>query len=296
MRIIVAGGTGFIGRVLVRGLIEDGHQVVMLCRPRSKADTRTMPGIEIAAADSENPIPSDFDGDAIINLVGIIREFPSRGITFQRSHFLVTRNLVDLAKRVRIPRFLQMSALGVKPEVATGYLKTKYAAEVCVRDSGLNWTIFRPSIVIGQGGGLFELLTKMIKQLPVVPVVGDGQYKVQPVNIDDVIAGFRKSLGNERASGKIFEFGGPEIMTYDKMLDELGSAIGHPKVRKWHQPLWMVRLMAALLGRFPWFPLTIDQITMLLENNYTDDRSYYQTFGIEPRSIRDGLKVSSEGI
>ncbi len=295
MKVIVAGATGFIGKVLVRGLIEDGHQVVIIRRRKSTAEIEATPGTEIATADPENPIPSDLDGDAIINLVGVLREFPSKGITFQGTHFIVSKNLIDHAKRKKIPRFLYMSALGVKPDATTGYMKTKYAAERYLRDSGLNWTIFRPSIVIGPGGGLFELLTNMIKHLPFVPVVGDGQYKMQPVYIADVSAGFRKSLGNEKSYEKIIEFGGAEIMTYDRMLDEIGEAIGHPKVRKWHQPLWMVRPMAALFGRFRWFPLTTDQITMLLENNYTEDRSFYQIFGIAPRSIIEGLKKGGAG-
>jgi uncharacterized protein YbjT (DUF2867 family) len=290
MKVIVAGGTGFVGRTLVRGLIEDGHRVLVLVRPSSTAKPKMIAGAESKEIDLENPIASgDFMGDAIINLVGIIREFPRRGITFHKSHFLVTKNLVDFAARNRIGQFLQMSALGAKPDAKTGYERTKYSAERYLTESALNWTIFRPSIIIGPGGHLIRLLTDMIKHLPIVPVIGDGQQKLQPIHIDDVCAGFRKALGDARSRGRTFEFGGPEVMTFDRMIDILGETLGHPKVPKWHQPIWMLRPISSIMGRFPWFPLTNEQITMLLENNYTDDKSYIEHFAIALRRPWDSL-------
>jgi uncharacterized protein YbjT (DUF2867 family) len=289
MKIIVAGGNGFIGKVLVRGLLQDGHRVVIPVRPSFKP--KGAEAYEFVNIDLEKPIGSeDIKGDAIINLVGIIREFPAKGITFFNSHFLVTRNLVDFARLNGIGQFLQMSALGARPNARIGYEQTKYSAERYLVESGLNWTIFRPSIIIGRGSHLIRLLSDMISKLPVVPVIGDGQQKIQPINIDDVCAGFRRALGNELSRGKIFEFGGPEIITFDKMLDTVGQTLGRPKVRKWHQPIWMLRPIASLLGRFPWFPLTNDQITMLLENSYTEDISYFEHFGIARKSPWDALR------
>ncbi len=293
MKVIVAGGAGFVGRSLVRGLVDDGHQVVIPMRPSSKPGTAEIAGIETVNVDMEKPIDSnDFMGDAIINLVGIIREFPAKGVTFFKSNFLVTKNLVDFARQNRIRQFLQMSALGAKPDARTGYEQTKYSAECYLVESGLNWTIFRPSIIIGRDSHLIRLLTDMITKLPVVPVIGDGRQKVQPVNIDDVCTGYRKALGNERGRAKIFEFGGPEIITFDRMLDILGETLGRPEVRKWHQPIWMLRPLASIMGRFPWFPLTNDQITMLLENSYSEDNSYFEHFEIAPKSPWDSLRDS----
>jgi uncharacterized protein YbjT (DUF2867 family) len=291
MKVIVAGGTGFLGKALVSELIENRHQVVLLRRPSSKSKVPEMPEIQAVEVDIENPIVStDFTGDVIINLIGIIREFPSKGITFHKSHYLVTKHLVDFARASGIKRFLQMSALGVKPDAQIGYEQTKFAAECYLRESGLDWTIFRPSIVVGPNAGLIGLLSKMISRLPVVPVIGNGCYRVQPVYIKDVIAGFVKSLGNDRAIGRVFEFGGPEIMTFDQMIDTLGDAIGKSRLRIFHQPIWMLRLMAALFGRFSWFPVTKDQIIMLLEESYTEDKSYFEFFGITPKSFSQALE------
>lgn len=294
MKVIVAGGTGFVGQTLIRGLIEDGHQVIIVKRPGSKTKPPGQANIEIVTVDMEKPIIArDIIGDAIINLAGIIKENRARGLTFFRTNFLVTKSLIDFAVQNNIGQFLQMSALGTKPDSQTAYEETKYAAECYVAESGLNWTIYRPSIIVGPDGYLINMLAFMIRHLPVVPVIGNGQYKVQPVYVEDVAAGFRKALGNERAKGRIFEFGGPEVMTFDQMLDTIAGVMGH-NIRKWHQPLWMLRPIAALMGRYPWFPLTNDQITMLAENNCTDDNSYFDFFQIAPKRFKDALKEFME--
>ena len=188
-----------------------------------------------------------------------------------------------------------MSALGVKPNDKTKYLMTKYDAEQYVKESGLKWTIFRPSVVFGPGSHLIRLLSNMIRRLPVVPVIGDGKYKLQPVHVTDICAGFCKSVDDNYIIGRTYEIGGPEIMTYDRMLDIIGAVMGK-KIIKFHQPVWLLRPMATLLERFPWFPFTNEQVTMLLEDNYTEDKSYFEHFGIAPTEFGVGLRDEIEHI
>lgn len=294
MRIIVAGGTGFVGRALVHGLLDDEHQVVIMrrstIRPGSKSRIPEPHNVEVIYLNPEEPIVSEMlTGDAVINLVGIIREFPSRGITFHKAHFLVTKHLVDFARQKGIRRFMQMSALGVRPQGKTGYEKSKYAAEQYVVKSGLDWTIFRPSVIFGPNDHVVEMFANMIKLLPFVPIVGDGNYKLSPVHIDDVVMGFRKALKDPRAIGRIFEFGGPETMTFNGMLDTIGAAIGAKKVRKVNQPVWLMRAMSSAMERFPWYPLSNEQITMLLKGNYTADKAYFEFFDIIPKRLLGGI-------
>jgi nucleoside-diphosphate-sugar epimerase len=292
MRIIVAGGTGFVGRAVAQRLTECGHYIVFLQRPNSRHKPSEASNAEVAYVDQEKPIAQDnLDGDAIINLVGIIREFPSRGIYFYNSHFLVTKHLIDYARKKGIKRFLQMSALGVGPNSQTGYQSTKYAAEKYLRESGLDWTIFRPSIIYGPESFLIDFLAKMIRQFPIVPVIGDGKYKLQPVHIDDVSFGFEKSLLNANSIGMIFNFGGPEIVTYDQLIDIIGEAIGMNSVRKIHQPVWMLKPIVSLFQYYNWFPITKEQIIMLLESNFTEDKSYFELFGIAPKNFRESLSA-----
>jgi NADH dehydrogenase len=290
MRVIVAGGTGFVGKAIVSGLLRDGHEIVLIRRPKSKSKTSLESRIiEVEIDLQEAIVPGKLDGDALINLAGIIREFPSKGITFHSSHYLVTKNLVDYAKAYNISRFLQMSASGVGADGQTRYLQTKHRAECYLRESGLDWTIFRPSIIFGPGGGFVRLLADMIKRSPLVPVIGNGNYSLQLVDIDDVCAGFRKSLNDNRAFEKTFEIGGPDVLTYNQILDILGAAMGKKKVRKLHIPVWALRPPAAIFQGLSSFPVTNDQITMLFSNRIIEDRTYFEFFSIAPSSFQNSL-------
>ena len=290
MRVIVAGGTGFVGSALVKGLLDDGHELTIIERPNSKRQVPKADKIQVAVIDPEQPISDPgLIGDAIINLVAVIREFPSKGVTFHGANFMVTKNLADHAKSLGIRRFLQMSALGVTSNPSTKYFSTKLAAENYLKESGLAWTIFRPAFIFGPGDQSINMFANMVRRLPIVPVVGDGRYRLQPVYVDDVVAGFRSALTQDNAIGKTFEFGGPEIFAFNQLLDMLGQILGKSAVHKIHQPLWLMRCLADVFGSLAWFPVSNDQITMLLEENFTRDKSYWDFVGITPKGLRETL-------
>jgi uncharacterized protein YbjT (DUF2867 family) len=113
---------------------------------------------------------------------------------------------------------------------------------------------------------------------------------LQPVWIGDVAAGFKKALGDPQSYGMTYEFGGPDILSYNQILEIMGEVIGMRMVRKIFIPVPFLRLMASLLGRFRSFPLTNDQITMLLEGNFTEDKTFFETFKIAPKSFHEGLR------
>jgi NADH dehydrogenase len=290
MKIIIAGCSGFVGLSIARYLLDLGHEVIPLIRPGSESKIDFIDKVDPLLLDPLEPMePVTGKVDVLINAIGIIREFPSRGITFEKIHYEIARNLVDFAKMSGIPRFIQISALGVSSGSETGYQRSKARAEEYIFESGLNWTIFRPSMIIGPGDHVTDLFSDMVRRLPIVPVIGDGNYKLQPVHIDDLCEGLAKSLEDTRAAWKIFELGGPEVLTFNHMLDQIGKALGKPKVRKMRQPVTMMRFMAGLFGRFKWFPITAEQITMLLSDNYTDDRSFFDLYSLEPRRFKDSL-------
>jgi NADH dehydrogenase len=224
-----------------------------------------------------------------VNLVGIIREHRSRGITFERLHVQATANLLAVARKAGVKRYVQMSALGTRPEARSAYHRTKWQAEVAVRDSGIDWTIFRPSIIFGAGDDFISVLAGLVRRLPVVPVLGDGQYRLQPIPAEQVAEGFAQALHLKAAIGRTYEVGGPEAFRFVEILDQIGAAVGRTKVRKIHVPVGAVKLATRALSWLPAYPLTMDQIAMLEEESVTDPSAFFADLGITPEPFARGL-------
>jgi NADH dehydrogenase len=292
MQVFVTGGTGFVGSAVVRHLLAAGHRVVVLVRPGSEG--KLVEGANVRLHPGDISDPQSLNGgmagcEAVINLVGIIREFPRRGVTFERMHVDGTGNVLSAAVAQRIPRYLHMSANGVRADGVAQYHRTKWRAEEAVRASPLHWTIFRPSVIFGPGSELIELLAGMVRRLPIIPVVGDGRYRMQPVAVGQVAETFLKALTMPETAGKTFHLGGAASYTYDEILDLIGRALGKRKVLKFHQPVHLVTSIIRLLENIPVFPLTLDQLTMMLEDNVCDQRPWAETFGIDPTPFADGV-------
>ena len=293
LNIIIAGGTGFVGSSLARKLIESGNKVIFIVRPGAETKLRITDKSAVISADPGEELDHiHAEADVLINCIGIIREFPRRGITFKKVHADITKNLVLFAKSNGINRFIQISALGVGPDGETGYQRSKFEAEEYVRESSLNWTILRPSMITGPGDHVTGMFSGMIKRLPAVPVIGEGHYVLQPVHIDDIAAGLSALLDDNQAFGKTYEIGGPEILTFNEILDRIGTGIGKKRVRKFHQPVMFMRTLAFVFRRLAWFPVTREQITMLLQGNSTTDTRFFDLHGIKPKSFTDSLTES----
>ncbi|TLD43018.1 MAG: Oxidoreductase [Candidatus Jettenia ecosi] len=293
MKILLTGSTGFVGKQLLHDLIDNNYQVRCLVRQGSenKIANYKDKNIDIVYGDitDARSLDDTLKGcDAVINLVGIIREFPGKGITFEKLHYEGTANLVTAARTQGIRRFIHMSALGARPQGKTQYQQTKFRAEEFVRDSGLDYTIFRPSIIFGPGDKFVNLFATMLKTQQFVPVVGNGKYKMQPVALENVSSGFVKSIGQKNAIGKTFEIGGPEKMEFDKLIDIIGEALCLPPY-KIHIPAFIMRCMAEMFDWIPSFPITTEQITMLLEGNVCDERPFFEHFGIKPIGFKEGI-------
>jgi uncharacterized protein YbjT (DUF2867 family) len=292
MNIAIAGGTGFIGKVIIKMLTDRKHHVVVLTRPGSVLKIARFSGTETRYTyyDTPSQVEKSLEScQAIINLVGIIRE--TKNTPFEYVHNLIPSRLATAAQKVGIKRFLHMSALGVDSSLDTDYMLTKKQGEdVIKKASGLEWTIFRPSVVFGPDDMFVNMLARMIKLLPVVPVIGDGIYRMQPVSVFNVAEGFVKSLNMPKTIGKTYDVAGPDKYSFNELLDIIGKALGKNKVRKLHQPLVLVKLMAKFFGRFQFFPITTDQIDMLYAENVTDDDSFFKELDIDPINFAGGIK------
>jgi nucleoside-diphosphate-sugar epimerase len=284
--VLVTGGTGFLGKAVCRALIARGYLPRLLVRIGSEGAipddirrrSRVTPGDITNRESVENAAQST---NAIVHLAGIIREVPGKDITFGRVHEEGTRNAVHAAKLWRIPRFVQISALGAAPDSTGRYFDSKGKAEEIVRQSGLAWTIFRPSGIFGPGDRFIGEIGKALRRTPVLPVPGDGEFFLQPVFVGDVVKGIVDCLARPDTEGTAFDVGGPERYTYNELVDRIAAAAG-VRARKVRVSVPQIRRATRFFSRHKKFPLTADMLDVLLAGYICDSGPYYSAFGLTP--------------
>jgi len=288
MKIFLTGGTGFIGGHVRSALLQKGHEIRLLTHRRGNGREDGVEQVEGDVTRLETFAGLIEGCNATINLVGIIREFSGRGITFERLHEEATKNIIAAARTAGVTRHLQMSALGTRPGAASSYHQSKFRAEEVVRASKLDWTIFRPAIVFGPKDDFVNKLAGYIGSYPAIPVIGDGKYRLQPIAADDVARCFAMALEMPETIGQTFELCGPDRLPYVDMLDTIGRALGKQRVTKIYNPLSLMAAIVPFLQRFSFFPITMDQILMLTEENICDG-SWRETFRFEPVRFEEGI-------
>ena len=287
MKIFIAGGTGFVGGHVIRELLDRGHQLRLLVHRRGAVSE----GVEQVEGNVTRPesFEQGVDGcGAVVNLVGIIREFPAKGVTFERLHVQAAANLLAAAKRAGIRRYVQMSALGTRPNAVSRYHRTKFRAEELVRNSGLEWTILRPSLIFGPQDAFINMLARQLRLAPALPVIGSGAYRLQPIHVDDVARCFALALEMPATIGQCYELCGNDRLTYVDMLDAIAAAMGRSAPLKPRLPLGVMKLVIPVMQGIPQFPITMDQLQMLVDENICDG-CWKQTFGFEPKGFREGI-------
>ena len=264
MRIVILGGTGFVGGHLVARLTAAGHAITVLSRNRERRRALSViPGVDLHSADvySVQALEQHFRGaDAVVNLVGILNERGFNGSGFHRAHVELAAAVIAGMARAGVTRLLQMSSLRAG-EGRSHYLRTRGEAEGLVKASGLDWTIFQPSVIFGSGDGLFNRFATLLRITPLMPL-GRADSKLAPVFVDDVCAAFERALADRTTLNKTFELYGPRVMTLREIVaytrDQLGlrrPIVGLPDALGW--------LQAAVLGLLPGKPLSLDNFRSL---------------------------------
>jgi len=298
MKIAVFGGTGFVGSYIIDNLIESQYTPRILVREKSKNKIISEDKCEVVIGGifDEEAIREVLNGvDAVIYTIGLIREFPSLGVTFEKLHFEGAVKCMDLSSEAGVKRFILMSANGVCPD-GTGYQKTKWMSEQYLKNTDLDWTIFRPSTIFGnpRGEGRPEFFTQLKSDLIDLPLPAPlfhqgllpfnaGSFLMSPIHIKDVAQFFVKSIKEEKYYGRVFELGN-ENHTWKEMLRMLTTALNRNKLMI-PAPIGPVMAVASLLDRFSWFPATKDQLMMLAEGNTCDSSKLFADFEIEPTPL-----------
>lgn len=302
MKVFVTGGTGFVGSYVLRSLRNAGHTARVLVRKGSEDKLPFTDGLSIVHGDLDGSgdWESALEGvDAVIHLVGIIREFPSRGITFKKLHAEATRRITGAAVKMGVKKIVHMSANGASETGVSAYQRTKWAGERVVMESGLEWTIFRPSVIFGDPGGRMEFaseLAKASRMAPVFPLFGDGMYELAPVAVEDVADCFVKSLTETSAKNRVFHLCGAGIFTFRDIVRIVGRAIGRVNMPTVGVPFTLIRPVAGLFGGFNFSPVTVDQLDMLRQGNVCPEREWMEVFSIIPKKFDvESLKYLSKG-
>jgi uncharacterized protein YbjT (DUF2867 family) len=298
LKVLVTGGTGFVGTHLVNALVRRGHEVAVLARHADRARNRYNRPVERCRGDvlDAASLSAAIAGrDAVIHLVGIIHEKGPQ--TFDRMHREAVGNVVTSMQPTDVRRLLHMSAVGAAEDSPSEYGRTKAEGERVVRASGLDWTIFRPSILFGPGDGFVSLLAPIIDKNPFfIPVIGKGRTRFQPVSVYDVARVFGDALEKPETIGGTFELGGPDILTLDEIYREIATVLGKRRKPLLHFPIWWGWFLARTfesLARRGWIdapPLTRDQLKSLSRDNVADVAQTLAVFDGDWRELRDGLR------
>lgn len=327
--IAVTGASGFVGRYLVRELVKRGHTVRALVRSPDKA--RQVLGPAGGAPGGPRPVTlvvgDSCDGRALaelirgctacINLIGIIRE--ERGETtatpqtFERLHVATARKLLEACHAAGCRRFLQMSALGVGPEGRSRYQKSKWEAERIVRRSGLDWTVFRPSIIHGPDGEFLRLMAdvasgevapfffmpyfarkRVDERVPLGGVTWEAAH-IQPIHVEDVASAFAEALERPASIGEVYNLAGPEVLNWCRLMEFLRDTL--PRTKKnlstWHVPgehAAVIARVARLFGLAGALPYDEGQPLMAIEDNTADTTKARLDLHLQPRPFYESVE------
>jgi uncharacterized protein YbjT (DUF2867 family) len=291
VRVLVTGGTGFIGPHVVRAIANAGHELKLLVRDSTRS--RELPGQPVVG-EMTNAVSlrtAVEDADAVVHLVAIRQ---GREQQFQAVMEQGTRDLVSAAKEAGIKRFVLMSALGTSEETKdlVPYYHAKWEMEQAVKGSDLDHVIFRPSFVFGRDGGILPTFRRLAKLTPVTPVIGSGEQRIQPIWVDDLAAYFAAAIEKPEARNRTFELGGPDAVSWNEFWRRLRAAVGVRRRPTLHVPVGLMRINALVTERLPGnIPLTRDLLTMLEHgDNVVSNDEAVQTFQLPLSPLDEQLR------
>lgn len=283
-RVLVLGGSGFVGRYVVPQLSAAGHFVAVLTRRRARArHLWPLPTVQVIEGDAfDNPTLARATRGmtAVINLVGILHE---RGRdTFARAHVELPRQIVGACRNAGVPRILHMSALRARTDAPSAYLRSKAEGEAVVATSGLATTIFRPSVIFGREDAFLNLFAKLARMFPMIPLAS-ANARFQPIYVQDVATCFARALEDNETIGHAYDLCGPNVYTLEQLVRYVAEASGRPRPVMPLPPA-LANLQASVMERLPGALLTRDNLASMQVDSVCESR-FPERFGIRPAAL-----------
>lgn len=294
MQILLTGATGFIGQHLLSALLADGHQIVACVRQPERWQGR-FPKVKWMRCDYKKDhdplvwLPRLSNIDVVINAVGIIRE--TRGQRFEDLHTHTPVALFQAAEQLGIRKIIQISALGADEQAESAYHLSKRAADEVLLGLNVDAVILQPSIVIGRGGGS-TILFSALAALPWIPLIGQGEQRLQPIAIEDVKACVLALLHQWPCNSQRLALVGAEAVTFSQLLIDIRRWLGLRPTATWSIPILFMRLFAKINDWLGIGPLTSESLAMLQRGNCGDPAPLKAVTGIKPRPVEASLQNS----
>jgi uncharacterized protein YbjT (DUF2867 family) len=290
--LLITGATGYIGRHLVPRLVERGERPRCLVRDVQRAKNILLADkVELVPGDTTQPasLEAAVRGiDTIVHAAFLTADHKqSTANEYEKTNVEGTANLIRAAKAAGVQRIVEISGLGTKPDKPGSYMQGRYLAEKMLVDSGLSWTIIRPSVLFGKDAPFIKGLVDLIHTAPVLPLIGGGKTLFQPIYVEDVVTVIIKVLEDPaRTNGHIYTIGGPEYYSFSQVFDILLKTM-HTSRLKVYAPTPLVAVGAAVMQAvLPKPPLTTAAMTLFTFDNVTDLNSIERDFGFTPLSFK----------
>jgi uncharacterized protein YbjT (DUF2867 family) len=295
MRIVVTGGTGFIGQEVVKRLLQaPGDEIVVTSRDPGKRDPFGGK-VEIAQAFSGDALSlgkAFTRADVVVHAIQFPNhpvEQPSRGRSYMEVDGKGTEVAASVAKRVGVRRFVYLSGAGAGQGRPQPWFRAKDRAEAAIRESGMEYAILRPSWIYGPKDHSMNRFVAFARYLPVVPVIGDGRTKVDPIYVDDVARVVAESVRREDATDKVFELGGPDRLTMDEIVRTIQKVLGKRRPLL-HHPVPLMKLLVLPMTLLPEPILSPGAIDFITQEVPIDPKPAMAYFGFPFRKLEDGLR------
>ena len=304
MRVFVTGGTGFVGRYVVRELLKRDHEVVLGVRNPAKAKSLFGESVKVVEVDfssreSVREALRSSQPEAVVHLIGILTEIKRKNITFEEVHYRFSVNLYDSARELGVGKAVHMSALGTDDRAPSRYHQTKRWAEKHLMESGMRYTIFRPSLILGPEQKLFPDMDRITKIFPVVALPGGGDYRFQPVDVRDVAECFAEAVEKDREG--VYELCGTREVSFKELLKDVFSYLNRrvlmiPLPKKF---MYYVGKVVEAVVQPP--PFSSDQILMMWKDNVCGLSEDAHTNGVrtflgrDPIPYEESLRWALEG-